>query len=112
MVPLSLEKVMFRNVDDHKEVAGRGAMFSRLSLAAQSQLQTRVNARGNLDGDLPLDLLPAGPFTIRAGVTDDMSFAPAGWAGGADLKKTLGSNHLTSALARHTYLRLTAFRHA
>ena len=95
-------------MDNDEKIARRTTVFSGFTLSPQSQLGTCINSRWDFNADAPFSPNLSRSPAIPARVTDDSPLTMAGRACCADLKKSLGSNNLTSTLTRCTDLRFSS----
>src|SRR5581483_8755241 len=86
---VALEKRMLLHFQDDVKVAGRSAVCPRMSYVLQAHAGAVVDARRNVDLELPLHLSIALAAAIFAGSADDLAYAVARTAGSAHRKKAL-----------------------
>ena len=96
---LSFEKSVLFAVNHHKQVARRTPEFTRLAFTLEPELGACIHSGRNLEGDLAVDSGFSPALAILAGISHDSALSLAGRAGGSDLKKSLRSIDLASALA-------------
>src|SRR5215475_4418411 len=73
----SFEYRMLRDVDDHVEIAGLAAGWSRVPFPCQAQAGSSVDAGRNINPQFLLDSTEALALALRTGVANDLAAPPA-----------------------------------
>jgi hypothetical protein len=102
MLAIALEDRVFPHVHFDVQIAGRPAISASLTLAAQADPISGINAGGDLDGQLAGATHPPLAEAGVAGVLDNGAVPTAAGTGLLELEEALGNPDLPGAAARIT----------
>ena len=95
-------------MDENVKIAWRPAKCAGFTLTGQAQAGTVIDAGGDLDRDFFTGHHLPRSVAFRTGVNNDLATTTAGWAGGADGKKTLAAGNLSGTPAMSAVFRFSA----